>query len=140
MKDLFSLLVIGFLVVGGFGCQDNPTSNNGVTSTPAKEASEGKTIKSTTTPVSSTNAKDKTQTKKTVGTKTEEDLKTAVSKKLQAGIPGNKFVLENKQGEIILKGVAGSQQELEKAEKLVKEVKGVKSVKVEAKVEPARRS
>jgi osmotically-inducible protein OsmY len=67
-------------------------------------------------------------------------LKAAVTKKLQAGIPGNKFVVDNKNGEIMLKGIVGSQQELEKAEKLVKEVEGVKSVKVEAKVEPASRS
>jgi len=144
MKKLFFLLVTGFLIVGSFGCQETPTSNTGATQAPAKEAAEGRTItpdvKETTKPVSGTNAKDKTETKKTLATKTEEDLKTAVSKKLQAGIPGNKFVVENKQGEISLKGVASSPGEIEKAENLVRQVKGVKSVKVEAKVEPEKRS
>lgn len=143
MKRLFFLLVTGFLVVGSFGCQEAPTNNTGATQAPAKEAAEGRTIKSTvketTTPVSSTNAKDKTETKKTLATKTERDLKAAVSNKLQAGIPGNKFVVENKQGEITLKGVASSQEEIEKAEKLAREVNGVKGVKVEAKVESARK-
>lgn len=144
MKKSFSLLVTGFLVVGSFGCQEAFTSNTGTTQAPVKEATEGKTIKSTVketaTPTSGTNAKDKTQTKKTITTQTEGGLKAAVSKKLQAGIPGNKFIVENAQGEITLKGVASSQGEIEKAENLVREVKGVKSVKVEAKIEPASRS
>ncbi len=134
----------GFLVVGSFGCQEASTNNTGATQAPAKEAAEGRTIKSTaketTTPVSGTNAKDKTETKKILTTKTEGGLKAAVNKKLQAGIPGNKFVVENKQGEITLKGVASSQEEIEKAEKLAREVKGVKSVKVEAKVQPEKKS
>ncbi|MEJ1937706.1 BON domain-containing protein [Nostoc sp. NIES-2111] len=141
MKKLFSLLVAGFLVVGSFGCQEAPSSNNGSTPAPAKEAAEGRTtVKETTTPVLGEKAKSKIETNKTAATKTEGDLKAAVSKKLQVGIPGNKLVVENKQGEITLKGVAKSQQEIEKAEKLIKDVKGVKSVKVEAKVEPANRS
>ncbi|BCL38898.1 BON domain-containing protein [Nostoc sp. MS1] len=141
MKKLFSLLVAGFLVVGSFGCQEAPSSTNGSTPAPVKEASEGgTTAKETTTPVLGKKAKSKIETNKTAATKTDEDLKTAVSKKLQVGIPGNKFVVENERGEITLKGVAKSQQEIKKAEKLVKDVKGVKSVKSEAKIEPANRS
>lgn len=144
MKKLFSLLVTGFLVVSSFGCQEAPNSNTGANQAPAKEAAEGRTIKSTvqetTTPIAGKNAKDNIGKQKTLTTKTERDLKAAVSNKLQAGIPGNKFLVENKQGEITLKGVASSQGEIEKAEKLVKEVKGVKGVKVEAKVEAASRS
>jgi hyperosmotically inducible periplasmic protein len=141
MKKLFSLLVTGFLIVGSFGCQEASSSNNASSPAPTKAASEGKTaVKETTTPVPGTKAKNKIESKKTAAKKTEGDLKAAVTKKLQAGIPGNKFVVDNKNGEITLKGIVGSQQELEKAEKLVKEVEGVKSVKVEAKVEPASRS
>ncbi|BAB74270.1 BON domain-containing protein [Anabaena sp. FACHB-709] len=149
MKKVFSLLVTGFLLVGNFGCQEAPTNTSGANQVPAKQASEttkttGKIIKSTVkeTPISviNSNTKDKTGTNKTVATKTEGDIKALVSNKLQVGIPGNKLVVENQQGEITIKGIASSQQELEKAEKLVKEVKGVKTVKVEAKVEPSNRS
>jgi hyperosmotically inducible periplasmic protein len=149
MKKVFSLLVTGFLLVGNFGCQEAPTSTSGSDQVPAKQASEmtkstGKTIKSTVkeTPIPAINGnnKDKTVTDKTLATKTEGDIKALVTNKLQAGIPGNKLVVENQQGEITIKGIASSQQELEKAEKLVREVKGVKTVKVEAKVEPSNRS
>ncbi|MBD2346479.1 BON domain-containing protein [Anabaena subtropica] len=149
MKKLFSLLVSGFLIAGSFGCQEAPSTTNSATQSPTKQTSEsikttGKTIKSTvretTIPLTGTNTKDKLEIKKTVATKTPGDLKTSVSKKLQAGIPGNKFLVENQQGEITLKGIATSQEELKKAENLIKEIEGVKSVKIEAKVEPARRS
>lgn len=133
MKKLIFLIISGFLVVGTFGCQDSPSANNGTTQAPVKSASQttGKTTKSPEklTPTSTVDKKTKSQV----------DLKTAVSQKLQVGLPGNKLEVENKQDEIILKGIATSQEELEKAEKLVKQVKGVKTVKVEAKVTPANK-
>ena len=58
---------------------------------------------------------------------------------MNKGLPGNKLQVENKEGEIILKGTAVSKQELQKAETLAKEVQGVKTVKVEAKVEAVKK-
>lgn len=66
---------------------------------------------------------------KLAATKAKSDLKTEVSQKLNQGLPGNKLQVENKEGEIILKGTVASQAELKKAESLAKEVQGVKMVK-----------
>ncbi|MGM3307467.1 BON domain-containing protein [Anabaena sp. WFMT] len=140
MKKLIPFLVSGILVVGVFGCQEapktgseTPGTTNETTTVPAKPASQTTQTaqpitEATTTPVNTTT--------KITPSSTKSDLKTEVSKKLKEGLPSNKLEVENKEGEIILKGTAASQDELKKAETLTKEVKGVKSVKVEAKVTP----
>jgi osmotically-inducible protein OsmY len=129
MKHLITFIVTGFLLVGAFGCEEaakntsqTPTTTNGTVQTTDKTTKS--TANKTTIPAASTDTKGKAEV----------DLKTTVSKKLQAGLPGNKLQVENKDGEIIIKGTATSQEELKKAEKLVKEVKGVKSVTIEAQV------
>ncbi|MEH2049558.1 BON domain-containing protein [Nostoc sp.] len=156
MKKLIPLLVSSILVVGTFGCQEapktgseTPSTTNEAAQAPAKPASQTSqtTDKTTakipatqTTPlVASAGTKVKTSVEKTAATKTKGDLKTEVSQKLNKGLPGNKLQVENKEGEIILKGTATSAEELKKAETLAKEVKGVKTVKVEAKVETVKK-
>lgn len=142
MKKLIPFLIAGVLVSGVFGCQEsantnseNPTSSNEASSIPAKPASE-----TTQTTDKSTETTTEATTKTTdATTKAAGDLKTEVSKKLQSALPGNKLEVENKDGEITLKGAAASQDELTKAEKLTKEVQGVKTVKVEAKVTPTQK-
>jgi flagellar biosynthesis component FlhA len=152
MKKLIPLIVSSILVVGTFGCQEapktgsseTPSTTNEAAQAPAKPASqtnETATIPGTeTTPLAaSTDTKVKTDSEKTAATKVKSDLKTEVSTKLNKGLPGNKLQVENKEGEIILKGTAVSKQELQKAETLAKEVQGVKTVKVEAKVEAVKK-
>ncbi|MEH1932508.1 MAG: BON domain-containing protein [Nostoc sp.] len=146
MKKLILLLVSGVLVVGTFGCQEapktgseTPSTTNEVAQAPATPASQinqttAKIPGTETTPLAAS-----TDAEKTAATKAKGDLKTEVSKKLNKGLPGNKLQVENKEGEIILKGTAASVQELQKAETLAKEVKGVKTVKVEAKVEATKK-
>ncbi|MBD2729470.1 BON domain-containing protein [Nostoc sp. FACHB-892] len=147
MKKLIPLLVSSILVVGTFGCQEapktgseTPSTTNETAQVPATPASQinptAKIPGKETTPLAaSTDTKVKTDSKKTAATKAKNDLKTEVSEKLNKGLPNNKLEVENKEGEIILKGTATSAEELQKAETLVKEVQGVKTVKVEAKVE-----
>ncbi|MEH2244618.1 BON domain-containing protein [Nostoc sp.] len=156
MKKLILLLVSSILVVGTFGCQEasktgseTPSTTNEAAQAPAKPASQTTQTADKTTPkapgkettpsVASTNTKVKTDSSKTAATKAKSDLKTEVSTKLNKGLPGNKLQVENKEGEIILKGTAASQEELNKAETLAKEVQGVKTVKVEAKVEAGKK-
>ncbi|MFN6484656.1 MULTISPECIES: BON domain-containing protein [unclassified Nostoc] len=155
MKKLILLLVSGILVVGTFGCQEAPKTGSETSSTneaaqaPAKPASQtnqtadkttAKIPATATTPlVANTGTKVKTNTEKTAATKAKSNLKTEVSEKLNKGLPGNKLQVENKEGEIILKGTATSAEELKKAETLAKEVQGVKTVKVEAKVEAIKK-
>jgi len=162
MKKLILFLVSSVLVVNTFGCQEapktsseTPSTTNEATQAPANSASQTtqtteKTTKvpgtQTTPSVATTDAKAKTDsattgaTKPTTSaTKAGGDLKTEVNKKLKEGLPGNKLEVENKEGEIVLKGTATSQEELQKAEILIKAVQGVKNVKVEAKVEPAKK-
>lgn len=136
MKNLVPLLISGILVVGAFGCQANPKDTSKapqnigaaspLTAKPASQTTQlpGKTEKTSAT-------KNTTETTKSDGV-----LKTEVAKKLKEGLPSNKLEIETKAGEIVIKGTAASQAELQKAEKLAKEVKGVKSVKIEAKVQP----
>ncbi|WP_413199552.1 BON domain-containing protein [Nostoc piscinale] len=135
MKKLLPLIISSILLVGAVGCQENhqdaakSSTNNPTSQASAKPASQttDKTPKDTT---------EKTAvTKNTpVTTKSEGALKSEVVKKLKAELPNNKLEVEAKAGNIVIKGTATSNAELQKAEKLVKEVKGVKSVKVEAKV------
>ncbi|MBK1990813.1 BON domain-containing protein [Sphaerospermopsis aphanizomenoides BCCUSP55] len=141
MKNLITFVVSGILVAGVFGCQEAPKTSSQTpaktpeaTSIPAKPASQTTQVtEKTAQPVKST-------TKTTIGTtKPTSDLKIEVSKKLKEGLPSSKLQVENKQGEIILKGDAVSEEEIKKAEALVKGVKGVKSVKVEAKVTPEKK-
>ncbi|MBD0389497.1 MAG: BON domain-containing protein [Nostoc sp. C3-bin3] len=150
MKKLIPLLVSSILVVGTFGCQEapktgseTPSTTNEVAQVPATPASQiNQTAKipgTPTTPLAaSRDTKVKTDSKKTAATKAKSDLKTEVSEKLNKGLPSNKLEVENKEGEIILKGTATSAEELQKAETLAKEVQGVKTVKVEAKVEAVK--
>jgi len=155
MKKLILLLVSGILVVGTFGCQEapktgseTPSTTNEAAQAPATPASQinqtadkttAKIPGTQTTPLAvSTDSKVKTDSEKTAATKSKSDLKTEVSEKLNKGLPGNKLQVENKEGEIILKGTATSAEELKKAETLTKEVQGVKTVKVEAKVEAVK--
>jgi hyperosmotically inducible periplasmic protein len=150
MKKLILLIVSGILVIGTFGCQEAPKTGSETPSTtndaqvPAKPASQtneaAKVPGIQTTPLAtSTDTKVKTGSEKTAATKVKSDLKTEVSAKLNKGLPGNKLQVENKEGEIILKGTATSAEELKKAETLAKEVQGVKTVKVEAKVEAVKK-
>ncbi|MBD2559947.1 MULTISPECIES: BON domain-containing protein [Nostoc] len=156
MKKLILLLVSGILVVGTFGCQETPqasletpSTTNQAAQAPATPASQinqtaDKTTakipaKETTPLAASTGTKVKTDSEKTAATKAKSDLKTEVSEKLNKGLPDNKLQVENKEGEIILKGTAASAEELQKAETLAKEVQGVKMVKVEAKVEAVKK-
>ncbi|UKP00659.1 BON domain-containing protein [Nostoc sp. UHCC 0870] len=132
MKQLITFIVTGFLLVGAFGCEEAAKNTSETPKTTDKTINSQ--TKPTTIPAASTETKAKTETQKNSVGKAEVDLKTTVSKKLQAGLPGNKLEVENKDGEIIIKGTATSQEELKKAEKLVKEVKGVKSVTIEAQV------
>ncbi len=148
MKKLILLIVSGILVVGTFGCEETPSTTNQAAQPPATPASQiNQTADKTTakipakemTPLAaSTGTKVKTDSEKTAATKAKSDLKTEVSEKLNQGLPGNKLQVENKEGEIILKGTAASAEELQKAETLAKEVQGVKMVKVEAKVEAVK--
>ncbi|MEH2083794.1 MAG: BON domain-containing protein [Nostoc sp.] len=152
MKKLILLVVSGILVVGTFGCQEapktgleTPSTTNEAAQVPAKPASQtnqtAKVPETQTTPLAAnTGTKVKTDSEKTAATKAKSDLKTEVSAKLNKGLPGNKLQVENKQGEIILKGTSASVEELKKAETLAKEVQGVKTVKVEAKVDAAKKS
>ncbi|WP_193197587.1 BON domain-containing protein [Nostoc sp. MG11] len=163
MNKLILFLVSSVLVISTFGCQETPKTGSETPSTtneaaqvPAKSASQttqttDKTAKvpgtQTNPSVASTDTKAKTDSVKTGATKSTtsvakigDNLKTEVSKKLNEGLPGNKLEVENKEGEIILKGTATSQEELQKAETLVKAVQGVKNVKVEAKAEPVKKS
>ncbi|MEI1374674.1 BON domain-containing protein [Nostoc sp. UHCC 0926] len=151
MKKLILLLVSSILVVGTFGCQEapktgseTPSTTNEAAQAPAKPASQttqtAKSPGTETTPLAaSTDTKVKTGSEKTAATKVKSDLKTEVSTKLNKGLPGNKLQVENKEGEIILKGTATSAEELKKAETLAKEVQGVKTVKVEAKVDAVKK-
>ncbi|MBC6433678.1 BON domain-containing protein [Nostoc sp. HG1] len=154
MKKLILLLISSILVVGTFGCQEATKTGSETSSTtnetaqaPATPASQinqtaDKTIAipgTQTTPLAaSTDTKVKTDSEKTAATKAKSNLKTEVSEKLNKNLPGNKLQVENKEGEIILKGTATSAEELQKAETLTKEVEGVKTVKVEAKVEAVK--
>ncbi|MEH2288087.1 BON domain-containing protein [Nostoc sp.] len=152
MKKLILLVVSGILVIGTFGCQEapktgseTPSTTNETAEVPAKPASQtNQTLKvpeTQTTPLAaSTGTKVKTDSEKTAATKVKSDLKTEVSEKLNKGLPGNKLQVENKQGEIILKGTAASVEELKKAETLAKEIPGVKTVKLEAKVDTVKKS
>ncbi|QKQ71999.1 BON domain-containing protein [Nostoc sp. TCL240-02] len=151
MKKLILLLVSSILVVGTFGCQEapktgseTPSATNEAAQIPAKPASQtNETAKvpgiQTTPLAASTDTKVKTGSEKTATTKVKSDLKTEVSAKLNKGLPGNKLQVENKEGEIILKGTVTSAEELKKAETLVKQVQGVKTVKVEAKVDAVKK-
>ncbi|MBS9389917.1 MAG: BON domain-containing protein [Dolichospermum sp. WA123] len=142
MKKLIPFLVSSVLLAGMVGCQEAPKTGSETTGTtsetpavPAKPASDttriidNSTATPTTTPTATSTA---TPTSTT-------DLKTEISKKLKASLPGNKLEVVNKNGEIILKGTANSQQEITQAETLIKEVAGVKSVKVEAEVKTEKK-
>jgi hyperosmotically inducible protein len=138
MKKLIPFLVSSVLLAGMVGCQEAPKTGSETTGTtsetpavPAKPASDTTRIidNSTATPTATPTA---TSTSTT-------DLKTEISKKLKASLPENKLEVVNKNGAIILKGTATSQQEITQAETLIKEVAGVKSVKVEAKVKTEKK-
>ncbi|MEH2068712.1 MAG: BON domain-containing protein [Nostoc sp.] len=155
MKKLIPFLVSGILVIGAVGCQEatktgseTPSTTNEASQTSATPASEtNPTIdKSVNVPAQPTtitppsiDTKVQTDSPKTAATKTESNLKTEVSKKLNTGLPGNKLQVENKESEIILKGTATSVDELKKAETLAKEVQGVKTVKVKVKVDAVKK-
>ncbi|MBD2294223.1 BON domain-containing protein [Anabaena sphaerica FACHB-251] len=136
MNKLIPFVVSGILVAGVFGCQEAPKTGS---------ANPGTTDEATSVPVKPASSTTQTTSEKPTtkitpeSTKATSDLKTEVSKKLKEALPSNKLEVENKEGEIILKGAAASEEELKKAEALVKQVKGVKSVKVEAKVAPEKK-
>jgi len=142
MKKLIPFLVSSVLLAGMVGCQEAPKTGLETTGTtsetlavPAKPASDTTRIidNSTATPSATSTA-----TPSATSTSTT-DLKTEISKKLKASLPENKLEVVNKNGAIILKGTATSQQEITQAETLIKEVAGVKSVKVEAKVKTEKK-
>ncbi|MBD2676453.1 MULTISPECIES: BON domain-containing protein [Nostoc] len=155
MKKLIPFLVSGILVIGAVGCQEatktgseTPSNTNEASQPPAKPASETNPgidkivnvpAQPTIVPAATTKTKVKTDSPTTTATKAESNLKIEVSKRLNQDLPGNKLEVENKEGEIILKGTASSVEELKKAETLAKEVQGVKTVKVEAKVEAVKK-
>ena len=145
MKKLIPFLVSSVLLAGMVGCQEAPKTGSETTGTtnetptvPAKPASDTTRIidNSTATPTATPTA---TSTATPSATPSATDLKTEISKKLKASLPGNKLEVVNKNGAIILKGTATSQQEITQAETLIKEVAGVKSVKVEAKVKTEKK-
>ncbi|MEH2292560.1 BON domain-containing protein [Nostoc sp.] len=138
MKKLIPLLVSSILVVGTFGCQEAPKTGSETPNT-TNEAAQAPASPASQVNQTTTNVPVKETAEKTAATKAKGDLKTEVSKNLNKGLPGNKLQVENKEGEIILKGTAASKQELQKAETLAKEVQGVKTVKVEAKVEATKK-
>ncbi|HIK08402.1 MAG TPA: BON domain-containing protein [Trichormus sp. M33_DOE_039] len=151
MKKLITFIVSGFLLVGTFGCEEAAKKASDIPNTPSPSTNVKKTTqttdkitkatdKSTILPVNGADNKAKTQTQKTSISKTDAELKTAIGKKLETGLPGNKLVIENNNGEITIKGTANSKAELAQAEKLVKEVKGVKSVTIEAQVKSTKNS
>jgi osmotically-inducible protein OsmY len=142
MKKLIPFLVSSVLLAGMVGCQEAPKTGSETTGTtsetpavPAKPASDttriidNSTATPTTTPTATSTA---TPTSTT-------DLKTEISKKLKASLPENKLEVVNKNGAIVLKGTATSQQEITQAETLIKEIVGVKSVKVEAEVKTEKK-
>jgi osmotically-inducible protein OsmY len=142
MKKLIPFLVSSVLLAGMVGCQEAPKTGSETTGTtsetpavPAKPASDTtrNIDNSTATPTATSTA-----TPSATSTSTT-DLKTEISKKLKASLPENKLEVVNKNGAIILKGTATSQQEITQAETLIKEVAGVKSVKVEAKVKTEKK-
>jgi len=146
MKKLIPFLVSSVLLAGMVGCQEAPKTGSETTGTtsetpavPAKPASDTTRIidNSTATPTATPTATS-TATPSATSTSTT-DLKTEISKKLKASLPENKLEVVNKNGAIILKGTATSQQEITQAETLIKEVAGVKSVKVEAKVKTEKK-
>jgi osmotically-inducible protein OsmY len=146
MKKLIPFLVSSVLLAGMVGCQEAPKTGSETTGTtsetpavPAKPASDTTQIidNSTATPTATPTATS-TATPTATSTSTT-DLKTEISKKLKASLPGNKLEVVNKNGAIILKGTATSQQEITQAETLIKEVAGVKSVKVEAEVKTEKK-
>ncbi|MBO1050280.1 MAG: BON domain-containing protein [Dolichospermum sp. DEX182a] len=145
MKKLIPFLVSSVLLAGMVGCQEAPKTGSETTGTtnetptvPAKPASDTTRIidNSTATPTATPTA---TSTATPSATPSATDLKTEISKKLKASLPGNKLEVVNKNGAIILKGTATSQQEITQAETLIKEVAGVKSVKVEAEVKTEKK-
>ncbi|AFY45367.1 BON domain-containing protein [Nostoc sp. PCC 7107] len=134
MKKLIPFIISSILLVGAFGCQETPkdaaktpSTNNEASPASVKPASQ---ITQTTDKAPKTAATKNTP----VTTKSEGELKKEVTKKLKTDLPNNKLEVEAKADEIVIKGTAASNTELQKAEKLVKEVQGVKSVKMEAKV------
>jgi osmotically-inducible protein OsmY len=142
MKKLIPFLVSSVLLAGMVGCQEAPKTGSETTGTtsetpavPAKPASDTTRIidNSTATPTATSTA-----TPSATSTSTT-DLKTEISKKLKASLPENKLEVVNKNGAIILKGTATSQQEITQAETLIKEIVGVKSVKVEAEVKTEKK-
>ena len=146
MKKLIPFLVSSVLLAGMVGCQEAPKTGSETTGTtnetptvPAKPASDMTRIidNSTATPTATPTATS-TATPTATSTSTT-DLKTEISKKLKASLPENKLEVVNKNGAIILKGTATSQQEITQAETLIKEVAGVKSVKVEAEVKTEKK-
>ena len=147
MKKLIPFLVSSVLLAGMVGCQEAPKTGSETTGTtsetpavPAKPASDTTRIidNSTATPTATPTATSTATSTSTTSTSTT-DLKTEISKKLKASLPENKLEVVNKNGAIILKGTATSQQEITQAETLIKEVAGVKSVKVEAKVKTEKK-
>lgn len=146
MKKLIPFLVSSVLLAGMVGCQEAPKTGLETTGTtsetlavPAKPASDTTRIidNSTATPTATPTATS-TATPSATSTSTT-DLKTEISKKLKASLPENKLEVVNKNGAIILKGTATSQQEITQAETLIKEIVGVKSVKVEAEVKTEKK-
>ncbi|MCF4970132.1 BON domain-containing protein [Nostoc sp. CMAA1605] len=147
MKKLVTLIISGCLLIGTFGCEEGAKNAADTTNTPSinvKKTTTTTTTKSTDKatilPIIGADTKAKTTTDKTAISKADAELKTAISKKLATGLPGNKLVIENNNGEVIIKGTAISKAELAKAEKLVKEVTGVKSVTIEAQVKAPKKS
>lgn len=132
MKNLISLLISGILVVAAFGCQETSKTTNETSQQSAKTASQ--TTKFTDKTPKNTTEKPETTKNPAVVKKAENELKNEVTKKLKESLPNNKLEVDAKAGNVVIKGTAASNAELEKAEKLVKEVKGVKTVKLEAKV------
>lgn len=142
MKKLITFIVSGFLLVGTYGCEQPVNKSVDTSKTPSTDVKNTtkSTDKSTIVPVSGAGTKTKIKTEKTSVNKADAELQAAISKKLETGLPGNKLVIENNNGEVTIKGIATSKAELAKAEKLVKEVKGVKSVTIEAQIKAKKNS
>jgi hyperosmotically inducible periplasmic protein len=139
MKKLIPFIISGVLVIGAVGCDNGaknaeaPSTTNETTA-PAKEASQTTTGKETAA---------KPGTDKVAGiakTAVQTGLAGEVSKKLKDSLPGSKLSAEIKDGVVTVKGTVPSEAELKKIEPLISKLKGVKSVKVEAKVDSAKKA
>lgn len=151
MKKLTPFVLSGFLLMGGFACQ-NPAKtgadapNNTNVSPTAPDASAQQT---TQNDAQSEVRKDqlnsdiraREQRNNATGgdaDRAEGDLKSEVRSKLEANIPKSRLAVDAEDGNVTVSGTVANQQDLSKIEPLAKEIKGVTAVVNKATVAPAK--